>query len=154
METHPLPTKRFEREQPNQLWQMDFKGPKGWNQPVGPLSVLDDHSRYALALENTGNTQAQGVREVLERVFRESGVPEELLMDHGTPWLNTQGRLGCSQLTVWLMDRDIELSFSGGLHPQTQGKNRAFSPQLDGSFVSARGDRRKDKGKLGWMSSG
>lgn len=116
---HPLATKRFEREQPNQLWQMDFKGPKGWNQPVGPLSVLDDHSRYALALENTGNTQAQGVRTVLERVFRESGVPEEMLMDHGTPWFNTQGRLGWSQLTVWLMDRDIELYFSGRRHPQT-----------------------------------
>ena len=30
---------RFERGQPNELWQMDFKGPKGWPQPVGPLSV-------------------------------------------------------------------------------------------------------------------
>jgi transposase InsO family protein len=127
---HSLATKRFEREKPNQLWQMDFKGPKGWNQPVGPLSVLDDHSRYALALENTGNTQAQGVRTVLERVFRESGVPEEMLMDHGTPWFNTQGRLGWSQLTVWLMDRDIELHFSGRRHPQTQGKVERFHRSL------------------------
>ncbi|MGH9510945.1 MAG: hypothetical protein ACRD2U_02295, partial [Terriglobales bacterium] len=39
-------TQRFEREHPNELWQMDFKGPKGWPQTVGPLSVLDDHSRY------------------------------------------------------------------------------------------------------------
>ena len=41
---------RFERGAPNQLWQMDFKGPVGWEAPVGPLSVLDDHSRYAIAL--------------------------------------------------------------------------------------------------------
>jgi transposase len=27
-------TGRFQREQPNQLWQMDFKSPKGWDQPV------------------------------------------------------------------------------------------------------------------------
>jgi len=127
---HCLATKRFEREKPNQLWQMDFKGPKGWNQPVGPLSVLDDHSRYALALESTGNTQTQGVRTVLERVFRESGVPEEMLMDHGTPWFNTQGRLGWSKLTVWLMDRDIELFFSGRRHPQTQGKVERFHRSL------------------------
>jgi transposase InsO family protein len=100
----PRALQRFERAQPNQLWQMDFKGPKGWDQAVGPLSVLDDHSRYALALENTGSTQAQGVQAVLERVFRESGVPEEMLMDHGTPWFNPQGRLGWSQFTVWLMD--------------------------------------------------
>lgn len=30
---------RFERSQPNELWQMDLKGPKGWPQAVGPLSV-------------------------------------------------------------------------------------------------------------------
>ena len=36
---------RFERGAPNELWQMDFKSPKGWNAPIGPLSVLDDHSR-------------------------------------------------------------------------------------------------------------
>jgi len=126
----PLATQRFEREKPNQLWQMDFKGPRGWNQPVGPLSVLDDHSRYALALESTGSTQAHGVQAVLERVFRESGMPEEMLMDHGTPWFNTQGRLGWSQLTVWLMDRDIQLYFSGIRHPQTQGKVERFHRSL------------------------
>jgi transposase InsO family protein len=122
--------KRFERARPNQLWQMDFKGPKGWNQPLGPLSVLDDHSRYAVALENTGSTQSHGVQAVLERVFRECGVPEEMLMDHGTPWFNTQGRLGWSQLTVWLMDQDIELYFSGYRHPQTQGKVERFHRSL------------------------
>ncbi len=81
----PQAKQRFERERPNQLWQMDFKGPKGWNQPLGPLSVLDDHSRYAVALENTRTTQSQAVQAVLERAFRENGMPEEMLMDHGTP---------------------------------------------------------------------
>jgi len=131
----PMALQRFERAQPNQLWQMDFKGPKGWNQPVGPLSVLDDHSRYALALENTGSTQAQGVQAVLERVFRESGVPEEMLMDHGTPWFNTQGRLGWSQFTVWLMDQDVSLRFSGYQHPQTQGKVERFHRSLTAALL-------------------
>src|SRR5260370_15008571 len=89
-----MATQRFERSRPNQLWQMDFKGPKGWDQPVGPLSVLDDHSRYALALENTGSTQAPGVQAVLERAFHESQVSEEKLMGHGTAWCDTQGRMG------------------------------------------------------------
>ena len=131
----PIALKRFERAQPNQLWQMDFKGPKGWNQPLGPLSVLDDHSRYALALDNTGSTRAQGVQAVLERVFRESGVPEEMLMDHGTPWFNTQGRFGWSQLTVWLMDQDIGLHFSGYRHPQTQGKVERFHRSLTAALL-------------------
>lgn len=131
----PIAVKRFERAQPNQLWQMDFKGPKGWNQPLGPLSVLDDHSRYALALENTRSTQAQGVQAVLERVFRENGVPEEMLMDHGTPWFNTQGRLGWSQFTVWLMDQDVALRFSGYRHPQTQGKVERFHRSLTAALL-------------------
>lgn len=127
--------RRFERAEPNQLWQMDFKGPKGWDQPVGPLSVLDDHSRYALALENTGSTQARGVQAVLERVFHENGVPEEMLMDHGTPWFNTQGRMGWSQLTVWLMDQDVSLRFSGYQHPQTQGKVERFHRSLTAALL-------------------
>jgi transposase InsO family protein len=134
-EPQRLALQRFEREQPNQLWQMDFKGPKGWDQPVGPLSVLDDHSRYAVALENTGSTQAQGVQRVLERVFHDSGVPDEMLMDHGTPWFNTQGRLGWSQFTVWLMDQDVALHFSGRGHPQTQGKVERFHRSLTSALL-------------------
>jgi transposase len=41
-------SQRFERGTANELWQMDFKGPKLWHQAVGPLSVLDDHSRYLI----------------------------------------------------------------------------------------------------------
>lgn len=131
----PAADKRFERSQPNQLWQMDFKGPKGWDQPVGPLSVLDDHSRYVVVLANTGSTRGSGVQAVLERVFRESGVPEEMLMDHGTPWFNTQGRLGWTQLTVWLMEQDIALYFSGYRHPQTQGKVERFHRSLTAALL-------------------
>jgi len=59
-------TQRFERERPNELWQMDFKGPKGWPQSIGPLSVLDDHSRYLIALAATGSTHAEPVQQQLE----------------------------------------------------------------------------------------
>ena len=45
----PAP-QRFERAAPNELWQMDFKSPIRWATPVGPLSVLDDHSRYVVVL--------------------------------------------------------------------------------------------------------
>jgi transposase InsO family protein len=85
---HRPAVKRFEREQPNQLWQMDFKSPKGWGQPVGPLSVLDDCSRYAVTLFQTGTTRAEAVREQLEQAFTTCGLPQAMLMDYGTPWWN------------------------------------------------------------------
>lgn len=128
---HRAAVQRFERGAPNQMWQMDFKGPVGWNAPMGPLSVLDDHSRYAIALEQTGSTQAEPVRERLEEAFERCGVPEEMLMDHGTPWWNMQAASGKTWLTVWLMKQGIRLHFSGYRHPQTQGKVERFHGSLE-----------------------
>jgi transposase InsO family protein len=127
---HPAATQRFEREEPNQLWQMDFKGPKGWPQPVGPLSVLDDHSRYVLVLAANGSTDGQPVRERLESAFQECGVPEAMLMDHGTPWWSQQAPSGRTQLSLWLMRQGIRLCWSGIRHPQTQGKVERFHGSL------------------------
>ncbi len=121
---------RFERARPNELWQMDFKGPKGWRRPVGPLSVIDDHSRYLIALEATGSTQAGPVRERLEQAFQECGVPEGMLMDHGTPWWSPQAPSGNTSLALWLMRQGIGLHWSGIRHPQTQGKVERFHGSL------------------------
>lgn len=121
---------RFERGQPNELWQMDFKGPKGWPQAVGPLSVLDDHSRYLIALAANGSTQGEPVREQLEEAFQRCGVPEGMLMDHGTPWWSTPSASGRTHLSLWLMRQGIRLHWSGIRHPQTQGKVERFHGSL------------------------
>jgi transposase InsO family protein len=127
---HRHAVQRFEREWPNELWQMDFKSPVGWGAPVGPLSVVDDHSRYALALQGTWCTRAEAVRESLEQTFAECGVPQAMLMDHGTPWWNMKAAQGWTWLTVWLMKQGIRLYFSGYRHPQTQGKVERFHGAL------------------------
>jgi transposase InsO family protein len=128
---HQQATGRFEREQPNQLWQMDFKSPKGWDQAVGPLSVIDDASRYAVALTSTGTTRAEAVRERLETAFTDCGLPDAMLMDHGIPWWNTGSPGGWTQLSVWLMKQGIRLFYSGVRHPQTQGKVERFHGALE-----------------------
>ena len=60
--------KRFERKRPNQLWQMHFNGPKSWPYAIGPLSVIDDHSRSLIEL--SGKMDGDLVRKELEQVFR------------------------------------------------------------------------------------
>ena len=61
------PYKRFEHAEPNQLWQMDFKGhiaiTKG--RRCHPLTVLDDHSRFSLGVRACGNETTQTVRDHL-----------------------------------------------------------------------------------------
>ena len=127
---HPAALQRFARKQPNELWQMDFKGPKRWPQPVGPLSVLDDHSRYLIALAANGSTRGEAVRRQLEEAFQRCGVPDGMLMDHGIPWREQQAPSGYSRLSVWLMRQGIRLHWSGIRHPQTQGKVECFHGAL------------------------
>ena len=129
-ERQPAATQRFQRAEPNQLWQMDFKGPKLWHQAVGPLSVLDDCSRYVIVLQAVGSTRGELVREQLEAAFLRCGVPEGMLMDHGVPWWNPLAPLGSSQLTLWLMKQGIQLHWSRIRHPQTQGKVERFHGAL------------------------
>ncbi len=128
---HRPAVQRFERARPNQLWQMDFKSPKGWDQAVGPLSVLDDCSRFALLLHGTWSTRGEAVQEQLEGAFQRHGLPVEMLMDHGIPWWSGTGPRGWTRLTVWLMKQGVGVLFSGVRHPQTQGKVERFHGALE-----------------------
>jgi transposase InsO family protein len=135
---HESATQRFERSRPNELWQMDFKGPKLWHQVVGPLSVLDDHSRYLIALEAVGSTRSGAVREQLESAFLRCGVPEAMLMDHGVPWWSARADSGMTELSVWLMRQGVELHWSRVRHPQTQGKVERFHGELQRALARRR----------------
>ena len=124
-------TKRFEREQCNQMAQMDFKGEY---EVVGgkcyPLSFLDDCSRYLLGLWPLTSTGTEGVYESLKGHFVEVGMPESILTDHGVPWYSTTNGYGLTRLAVWLIKQGIILKFSGIAHPQTQGKVERFHRTL------------------------
>ncbi|MDR3740845.1 MAG: IS481 family transposase, partial [Terracidiphilus sp.] len=127
---HPAALERFERRRPNELWQMDFKGPMTARQKMGPLSVLDDHSRYVIALDKLENQRTEAVREHLESAFQRCGLPESMLMDHGTPWWSMPSSGGLTVLSLWLMRQGIGLHWSRVRHPQTQGKVERFHGEL------------------------
>ena len=131
VDRHRPAVHRFQREQPNELWQMDFKGPKNWPKACTALSVIDDHSRYLVALGATARPEGRLVQGHLERAFEECGLPEAMLMDHGIPWWNWQSFAGSTQLSLWLMRQGIRLCFAGIRHPQTQGKVERFHGSLE-----------------------
>jgi transposase InsO family protein len=118
--------KRFERSEPNQLWQMDFKGIKDHiaarHGLVYPLSILDDHSRFLVGLFPLQEPSGTATLQCLERVFESYGMPEAMLMDHGTPWWSYANGHGLTHLSIALMKQGVRLYFSGIGHPQTQGK--------------------------------
>lgn len=130
---------RFEHAAPNDLWQMDFKG---WFDlhpgRCHPLTVLDDHSRYALEIGACGDERGETVRQRLTAVFERYGLPWRILCDNGPPW-GTAGHGQHSRMSVWLMDLDISVSHGRPYHPQTQGKDERFHRTLKAEVVDGAG---------------
>mgnify|MGYP004469518957 CR=1 FL=1 len=124
--------KRFEKSQPNDMWQADFKGHFQMQngQRCHPLNVLDDCSRYCLCSEALTSETFNAVKPVFERLFTEYGLPFSLLCDNGNPW-GTPQSMGYTAFEVWLMELGILTIHGRPLHPQTQGKeeryNRSFT---------------------------
>jgi len=135
----PRGYQRFEQEQPNQLWQMDFKGyfALGNGESCHPLTVLDDHSRYSLCLQACRNEQTATVKEHLTTTFRRYGLPERMLMDNGPPW-GSDRQHQYTPLTVWLMRLGVGVSHSRPYHPQTQGKDERFHRSLKAEVLAGR----------------
>src|SRR5215472_3959912 len=132
LEVDRIAGRRFARSSCNELAQMDFKGEYrlAGGGKCYPLSLLDDCSRYLLGLWPLPTTEWLGVQEVLREHFRELGVPQELLMDHGSTWYANYNGHGLTRLSIWLIKQDIQLRYSGIHHPQTQGKVERFHGTL------------------------
>jgi transposase InsO family protein len=138
---HPGPYQRFEYAAPNELWQMDFKG--HFPLPAGrchPLTVLDDHSRYAVGLAACGDEQDGTVRGRLVSVFRRYGLPLAMLMDNGSPW-GDAGDQPHTVFTTWLLRLGVRVIHGRPRHPQTQGKDERFHRTLKAELLQARSFR-------------
>ena len=131
---------RFERSDPNELWQMDFKGEFKMTNGhwCHPLTVLDDHSRYSLILQACGNQRRPTVQTWLVAAFRRYGLPQAMLMDNGPPWGVPFAPGMRSVLGVWLMDLDIAVLHGRPYHPQTQGKEERFHRTLHLELLQGR----------------
>lgn len=129
---------RFELPAPNDLWQMDFKGHFGLTDGnrCHPLTVLDDHSRYALGIIPCANEQTDTVRQALTTLFRRYGLPGRMLMDNGPPWGDGPEH-PYTPLTVWLLHLGVQISHGRPYHPQTQGKDERFHRTFKAEVLAA-----------------
>lgn len=131
------PMERFEKEQPNELWQMDFKGVFSTaSGPCHALTIVDDHSRFAVCVAACANEREQTVRSALTGVFRRFGLPVRMLMDNGACWKGSDSPY--TLLTAWLMRLGVNISHGRPYHPQTQGKNERFNRTLKAEAIEGR----------------
>jgi transposase InsO family protein len=132
------PWQRFVRAEPNELWQMDFKGHFALH--LGrchPLTVLDDHSRYLHGLFACDNEQTATVQAHLTGLFTVHGLPVSILCDNGPPWAGSGPEH--TVLTVWLLRLGVQVIHGRPFHPQTQGKDERFHRTLKADLLARHG---------------
>lgn len=124
------PWKRFEHATPNALWQMDFKGEVSFGGgQLHPLTVVDDHSRYAVVVQAVNNQRRQTVQSAVQAAFERYGLPDVILTDNGPPWGDT-GERWLTKFGVWLIEHGVQPWHSPPYHPQSHGKNERFNRTL------------------------
>ena len=131
------PFTRFERSEPNALWQMDFKGPFATGRgKCYPLTIVDDHSRFGLGVQALPGESGDVTRPALTSVFRRYGLPECMLLDNGSCW----GRIEASYtaFTAWLLRLGVRVIYARPYHPQTKGKNERFNRTLKAEAIEGR----------------
>lgn len=127
---------RFEHEQPNDLWQVDFKG--HFQIRTGrchPLTILDDHSRFSIGLRACSNERKDTVMKHFIDVFEEHGLPWRINFDNGSPWGTVQRPDRYTAFSLWLIRLGVKVSFSKIRRPQTNGKIERFHLTLKNELL-------------------
>jgi hypothetical protein len=118
---------------------MDFKGHVGLTKGgrCHPLTVVDDHSRYALCIKACADEQEATVRPHVEAAFRLYGLPDALFVDNGSPWGDASGARW-TRFGVWLLKLGVGLLHSRPYHPQSRGKNERFHRTMKDEVLALR----------------
>jgi transposase InsO family protein len=133
--------RRWERERPMQLWQMDVMG--GVELDDGSelkiVTGIDDHSRFCVAAGLVRRATTKAVCEVLAASLVRFGIPDEILTDNGKCFT---GRFG-PQPTEVLFDRTLRENgishrHTGVRSPTTTGKVERFHQSLRKEFLTDR----------------
>ena len=112
-------------QRPNELWCTDYKGEflLGNHQYCYPLTVTDHASRFLLTGEALSSTREQYAFTVLERLFKERGLPANIRSDNGVPFASAHALFNLSKLAVWWLRLGIGIERIKPGHPQQNGRH-------------------------------
>ena len=122
---------RAEAEGMNDVWAMDFLSDKLFDgRPFRILTIVDCHTREALATFARTNFRAYQVVEELDRIARLRGKPRSIRVDNGPEFA---GRL----LDQWAYLNKVELDFSRPGKPTDNAFIEAFNSRLRQECLNA-----------------
>jgi transposase InsO family protein len=111
----------------NHVWAIDHKGwmKLGDGKRVEPLTVTDGFSRYVISVAATGSTEYAEAQPLIDRAFRDYGLPEVIRSDNGAPFASV-GITGLTRLSVWWIKLGIRHERIDPGHPQQNGRHERF----------------------------
>jgi transposase InsO family protein len=101
----------------------DYKGQFRMDNKVFcyPLTIADPFSRYVFAIDALASTEMAGAMAGFEHVFREFGIPRQMISDNGTPFCSSHALGGLTQLSRrWIELGIIPIRIQRG-HPEQNG---------------------------------
>jgi transposase InsO family protein len=133
--------RRWERERPMELWQMDVMGGVLLDDAteLKVVTGVDDHSRFCIAAGLVTRATSKAVCAVLSAALARYGIPDEILTDNGKVFT---GRFGPQPVEV-LFDRICRENGISHRHtavrsPTTTGKIERFHQSLRKEFLADR----------------
>jgi transposase InsO family protein len=125
--------KRWQREAPMQLWQMDIVGgvmivdaASGQVREAKVVTGVDDHSRYCVIAKVVARPTGRAVCLALAEALAKFGVPEEILTDNGKQFTDRFGKGGEVLFDKICRLNGIAHRLTAPASPTTTGKVERF----------------------------
>jgi transposase InsO family protein len=122
--------KFFRAEHPNDMWQIDIKGPFLLNgERFKALIILDDYSRYLLSAGLFKSVTTDVITQELNHCIETYSEPNSILSDNGSQFRD-QFENWCNQ-----DDRQIEVVHAPPFYPQCKGKIERCIRNFNEEFI-------------------
>lgn len=133
----PPQIRRFERELPNAMWQIDiFTFDLKRMYKVYLVGMIDDHSRYIVGHGLFRQQKSEAVMEVVKGAIGQWGAPRELLSDNGRQFASWRGK---TEFQKTLVRQGVQHVRSAPHHPMTLGKIERFWKTIWNEFLEDAG---------------
>lgn len=127
---------RWQRNNPNSLWQIDHTDEQALFDCY-TLSVLDDCSRYSIALVKLKQVTTDNVTHILDTLIKQHGKPRQILTDNGGAYgLNSTH----SRFDRWCKRRGIHHIRTKIHSPTTNGKVERLFKTMDDELKFCQND--------------
>lgn len=118
------PRRRWETAAPNMLWHTDVcHGPAlrvaGRAVPLRIHALLDDHSRYVVAIEARSDERETSMLDLVVKALRRHGAPDAIYADNGSTYVGEALATACGRLGIGLIH-------AKPYDPQARGKMERF----------------------------